>query len=636
MPRISSCVTVGLATVALNLSLTPFAWAASASIALASVTDFSPVRTSDESMAQFDDRAKAVIDTYFKMPVEPFRYEQNRGFGAPSIARAYKGEKLDEVEKMILDPKAVVYGLPGADSKKLKFICYRNGDYDFALISLTRLAYLIQINQRPFSSQAWHKLTHVLLSQTGNRHHTHFTVGKCGTYADSENHVLQTESSRYLANQLRFRDGLMSGLNADSLEEFDNEKNGFNEWILKRLQKNLIFDMTEYNSRPYEGLTYTALQNLYDFAESEKVKTMSGALLNYLAAKHAIQSNLLRKLAPYDRQIKYVIHDEITLGDTSFPRYWVLVGNVAQENYESATFTQNAEIYFMLFPATGVYRVPRPILDLYFHGNSASAGNENYWQRFSHSALEIYDVYPRALVTAGGVYFNFKGDYGTFMMDGWAYPTTLMPLGTAKSYKDLIRFNGHFLPTRKRNICVTKNFACGINPKIPKSIPEKCTIRAGNYTFIDLKSQGCPDGAGLFVAFYQKKCDSVACFLGALKWGFWETYEPKTGETLQAFAEKTQLQNQSRRFTSNRNNRYTLHDGTDIVFRPLVSKFTEYPIRSRGAEAFNPNVRQWGLAEGDFIQAARDAQVRIRNPWTGGSVMIDARDPLNPEVTIQP
>ncbi len=590
---------------------------------------FATVHSSEQSQALYEARAERTIDEFVGQSIGNFE-KSNRTFLGPAIAKVVRGVDLDSVSRAILADSTRVYGLPGSDFQLLGPLCRRKGDYDFALAGVVRLAYLVKNYQRSLSQEAWNKLVYTLLSQKGNEHHTTYNIGICGTHDDTENHILLTESARFLTNQLLMHESEKLGFYLDP-KLYDNKQNGFEDWLSARLQKVFIEDMDEYNSRPYEGLSYLALQNLYDFSESEKVKTMAAGVLHYLSAKHAIQNSLLRKLAPYKRQPKYVFKDEITVGDTALPRYWLLVGNIESRGHEASEFLQYLEPFFMLFPATGTYRLPKPIIDLYFKNFDQGS----LVQTFSHDGVEIYDVHPGAVVTAGGIYFNFKADYGLMIMDGWAYPTTLMPIGSAKSYKELIRFDGHFLPTKKKNTCVTKNFACGLDPHIPASIPAKCQLKSGKFTFIDMVSDGCPNEAKLFVAMYQAKCDSFRCRMGASKWGFWEISDRKNSESLADFAAEVLARNGATQFDSGEDNRYIQRDGTAIVFRPVVKGFYENPILAINGKAQPASFRDFGLAEGDFINASRNGFVEIQNPLTGKMVVIDARDYHNPQVSVQ-
>src|SRR5262249_32108909 len=84
--------------------------------------------------------------------------------------------------------------------------------------------------------------------------------------------------------------------------EFDNTKNGLSDFILAKLQSFVKNDFQEFNSRPYQGFSVIALENLYDFADEGRVQRGAQIVLDYLSAKFATSSNGLRRLAPFRRR----------------------------------------------------------------------------------------------------------------------------------------------------------------------------------------------------------------------------------------------------------------------------------------------------------------------------------------------
>jgi hypothetical protein len=75
-----------------------------------------------------------------------------------------------------------------------------------------------------------------------------------GIVGETENHHFNIEASRHLTNQI---------LHVTSGEpDYDNARNGMNEYMLGELQKIFHRDFLEYNSRPYSRYTIIDLQNL--------------------------------------------------------------------------------------------------------------------------------------------------------------------------------------------------------------------------------------------------------------------------------------------------------------------------------------------------------------------------------------
>jgi len=76
----------------------------------------------------------------------------------------------------------------------------------------------------------------------------------CLGISETENHLNQIESARYLTNQLL--------LEAGGNPLYDIEANGMNWYMLHRLRDVLNNDFIEYNSRPYQNFTDNAIDYL--------------------------------------------------------------------------------------------------------------------------------------------------------------------------------------------------------------------------------------------------------------------------------------------------------------------------------------------------------------------------------------
>ena len=74
-----------------------------------------------------------------------------------------------------------------------------------------------------------------LLNTAGNQHYKKFKLGLCGKITDTENHILMTESARYLTNDLRA--DFYRKHNKPVPKEIDNDLNGFHQWWIDHLEK---------------------------------------------------------------------------------------------------------------------------------------------------------------------------------------------------------------------------------------------------------------------------------------------------------------------------------------------------------------------------------------------------------------
>ncbi len=111
--------------------------------------------------------------------------------------------------------------------------CQRTGDYDFTLRGLIPIVY--QFKDKPWilSPAAYKRLVDVILDQKGDQPLTEFSLGICGEHGETENHILMTESSRYLTNQLYLQELQASGKYD---WHYDNARNGMTTWMLNHLQ----------------------------------------------------------------------------------------------------------------------------------------------------------------------------------------------------------------------------------------------------------------------------------------------------------------------------------------------------------------------------------------------------------------
>src|SRR5215217_508811 len=105
---------------------------------------------------------------------------------------------------------------------------------------------------------------------------------------ETENHLLMTESSRYLVNQL-----LHDRSPGDS--RFNNSE--LSRWLLGYMQTIAKHDFLEFNSRPYARLSLHSLYNLHEFARHKEIRTAAEILLDYTMVKFALSSSRGRRVS---------------------------------------------------------------------------------------------------------------------------------------------------------------------------------------------------------------------------------------------------------------------------------------------------------------------------------------------------
>jgi hypothetical protein len=111
---------------------------------------------------------------------------------------------------------------------------------------------------------------------------------------DSENHILMTESSRYLKNQWLKNHG-------NNESKYDNSINGVAQKLKSFLEEIDTYGFYEFNSAPYLGYTYCSLLNLYEFASGD-IRYLSGKLLDRLNWQYALSSYNFKHFPPNRRR----------------------------------------------------------------------------------------------------------------------------------------------------------------------------------------------------------------------------------------------------------------------------------------------------------------------------------------------
>jgi hypothetical protein len=289
---------------------------------------------------------------------------------------------------------------------------------------------------------------------------------------ESENHLLNIESSRYLTNQLMF---LRTGD-----PKYDNKRNGMDNWMLFHLHLFLKHDFIEYNARPYQDYHMVALLNLYSYAENPKVKKAARMVLDYLMAKVAVSSNDSRRSVTYRRRVDHDGPHFIPFSENNYDPQnafsMAFAGTTDIANVTNKTLPASFANE-MLWAGLRDYRVPDEILDL-----MVNRSDRMFFQRFHHGwwrgehADEAYAASPSYLISSGGHYVSYaysiagKGDSDDI---GLAVPTTFMPTGQFTTRDQLIQFRGQGDPEKRWNMGVAKDFACGLNPVIPHRLRDQ-------------------------------------------------------------------------------------------------------------------------------------------------------------------
>ncbi len=574
-----------------------------------------------ESRATFAERAQAVL---WATALEELPATDSGHFPMVAWSRLEVGHEIEAVNRAILDPALKPYALVGSDFPGFgkRGRCSRKGDYDFALRTWVRLLHRLWDRPDRLWPETRTKILHVMANERGARLETIRFF--CGIpIPETENHILMTEGSQYLTNELLNRERIEAGL--EPHPEFDNSRNGMSKWFLRHLQGFLLRDFEEYNSRPYLPYTISAIQNLHDFASDPRVRQMARAVLDYATAKFLVSSDGLRHLAPFRRREEYRDRWEPLIDDGETARLLALTGMGARLADGGGAPIWDFRVSHGAYQATSGYRPPLDLDELVFRGSEWSG-----FHRFSHSTTELYARSPGFLIAGGGAHAHLSTG-GTHPVDipspvetandGWALPTFLIPGGGRAAGLDArrwIRIEGDRRHLKRSNLCVGPGFACGLNPVVPQGLPSR---QEGNWTFVEI--------SGAYVAVFTRPCDTARCRRGADSWGFFEA-APADADGFDAFARRVVARNAHREFTSDRDNVYVASDGRWITFRPHPKGHRELAIRAIDDWHPESDSRRWPLADGEILRADGAGAVEIRNPLRGTRVVIDVSDPLDP------
>lgn len=554
-------------------------------------------------------REDAILDYYLGMEIGEFNGPRRHFFTGPLLARILKNVHPDQVNEAILRQSTRATQVVGTKFPGILGLGKVVGDYDFKLLDLIPITYE-GIRRNVFNRRALDKLFQDLLIVKGDQKDLRNTFLGVINVHETENHILMIESARYLTNQLLHKKFPQEA-------KYNNDLNGLSEWFLKHLQQFAKRDFEEYNSRPYQGYTIRALLNLIAYAEDERVKLAATMLMDYLSAKFATQTSRLRRFPPICRQKRYAHQNNLIAADQLASMFFTISGN--HEALHSLPYP-----IATLMVMVSKYMPNDLILDLIINRDQILQ------QRYSHHGVESYFKHPKYLISAGGKFLNhFDGGLGK--LDGWAAPISVLPHDNlTNDLRDLVRIEGHKKPERRNNMCHYKNFACGLNIKLPQSLPKNCLKQKGNWSFIDFASAGCPS-YGVYIIVHRKRYVSVDWMRESFAedYGFIEVVD-SAQTSLENLVYSTLYFN-SHSFHPYGKNVYKSFSGDVIEFFPANTDLDVYPIGKVNGKIVAPKkFNHWKFLSGDVLNNDGGGVIKISNPKLGEVLTLDFRRPLNP------
>jgi hypothetical protein len=514
---------------------------------------------------------------------------------------------------------------------------------------------------------------------------------KLARIGETENHILQIHTVRYLTNQLLYQ--------RDRDPNHDNRRNGSDDSLtctnlmLLLLRNFLMNDFSEYNAKPYQKETRNALRNLCSYAYDHQVRLAARMVLDYVSAHIAVSSSDLRRMIPFRR----INHEENTklidgsrmdvglleweLGaDRCTELFAVQAGNTrayetkpvagppwAPDVYRKRPWSIHGRGEDGMMEGLGDYRLPPCIHDLFITDR-----HRRFYQRLHRidmhdertgqnaDNVEVYAGSPSYLISAGGGLAGPALDPNLAAITsphlkreqlGVAVTTSFMPTGqsagpdTQNYARNLIQF-GSFAERANNpfgNLGVAPDFACGHWVYLPEWCRQSINHSRDKYnangvfSFVDKKCrrQG-ENGPGFFLAIYQS---SQNLFSVMEAFDTWLHPELEFDEFIANVWERNQslhLENNVQAiYTTSNNNRI----GFVIWFDRNGGDVEDYSfgadIRSlsygRDPRDENDSIgdasKIGGFLNGTIMNSSGDGKVVIRNPLLNQQITLDWSDP---------
>lgn len=205
------------------------------------------------------------------------------------LARLMLKHEVPETNAFLM--KMTVTGIGGSTH-----FMNKKGDYDFREIGLVGILHQFGDDTTVLYPETAKYITEVLLIETGSKPKTR-TPHMLGLMRDTENHILMKEITRYLRNQWIFD-------HYDDDAQYDNSKNGMEQWFIKHLTHMNETGAYEFNANPYMGYTLSALLTLHSFTGSDTVKQMTQQVLDELNWEYALGTYNFRGYQPFRRRME--------------------------------------------------------------------------------------------------------------------------------------------------------------------------------------------------------------------------------------------------------------------------------------------------------------------------------------------
>lgn len=390
----------------------------------------------------------SIIEFYSRMPIPEKHEIVDRDFVRILLAKLAQGREVEQVNASIIKLKPWAgHGSTG--------IFHKSGDYDFSEISWCSLLYLFGDKPELLYPETRDHVVNVLIGNSGAKPNT-IMPGTGRLLRETENHILMGEVSRYLKNQWLHEHG-------DTSFAFDNKKNGIEQWMLNHLDEKFRGGFYEFNSNPYAGYSFQAMNTLFSFAHSDTVKHAVNKLLNELVYEYSLSSINLSRYPPYRRQMWRA-------SNTSFD--WDPISSILRVlvNRKTNAAYPIRERQHGLITLLLNYNLNDGLTKLLLNKNTS------YFAKLGHGrkgSPEIYTGGTNYVLSAGGVQ---RGKLSQLA----AHPTILILNDKVMHADSCFRLCGKGKMPKWNNTGVYRNFACA-NQAVVIPPQYKPVVEKGNW-----------------------------------------------------------------------------------------------------------------------------------------------------------
>ncbi len=435
------------------------------------------------------------------------------------------------------------------------------GDYDFTQSVLITILY--RFKDRPdrlYPETRQHVIDHLIVDRgpTPRRH----APRSLGLVPETENHLLMTESARYLANQWLYAQ-------QPDRSDAGNTTNALDTWLIDLLERIVGSGLYEFNSDPYHGYALQALLNLETYAACERIAGLSRTILDAELWRYAYGSLDYRRSVPFRRNLRNAGNSDLTrdrLGH--FAIVWTAPEPAALSDDLRQAIKRS---HFALDAAVAGYAPPTGLVK-----QIREKKRDDYFVRIGRGTVgspEIHSGGPSFLLSAGGAAPPRTRDIAV-------RPIVLMFQDDSLNRDDLFRIPVGPRGIRRSNRTgIHHRFACGDAPVV---VPSRYTpeIESGNWQIF----RPMPDQRLRVAVYNEERLGIMAIF-------------PDGDENGQSLLDALRAVND----VSDLHRRFVFPDTGRTLTYDIDAPRTHWVMRTLDQEPLTRNPAKWPRFEGSVL-----------------------------------